>query len=278
MQLRTAITLVAALCVALVSSESWAQGGTYGGGVIAPGSPPLTLAGTSGGPRQARSMGGNCRGTIAVRPDHVINVVTPMQVRFEVLNAGGDTTMVVVGPSGVFCDDDSGNGLNPRVIQQLMPGQYQVYIGTYAGRNLYPYTLQVSGMGGAPPPVAVPVPGGALFGAAVIGIGHMMANLSGTSGGPVPARSHGGSCRGYINPMPSHILTVTSPMVVTFDVSAPGDTTLVVSGPGGTTCNDDGGNGFNPRITRTLTPGTYQIFVGSYGRGAVYPYTLTIHP
>lgn len=277
MHTRSALIVLAGLCVALLSTEAQAQGGTYGGGVIAPGSPPVTLAGTSGGPRQARSMGSSCRGTIAVRPDHVFNVVTPMQVRFEVLNSSGDTTMVVVGPSGVFCDDDSGNGFNPRVIRHLMPGQYQVYVGTYSGRNMYPYTIQVSGMG-APAPTPAPMPVGAIFGTAVLGIGNMMASLSGTSGGPMPANSYGSSCRGYINQMPSHVLTVTAPMVLTFDVSGSGDTTLVVSGPGGTHCNDDGGSGFNPRITRPLTPGTYRIFVGSYSRGSVHPYTLSIHP
>lgn len=279
MRMPLALAMCAALAVISVSTEAWSQGGTYGGGIIAPGSPPVTLSGTSGGPRNARSMGSSCRGTIAVRPDHVFQVTSPMTVRFEVLNASGDTTMVIMGPTGVLCDDDGGRGFNPRIIQQLVPGQYRVFIGTYSGRNLYPYTLQVQGQGGyvAPPPPQ-PHMGGARFGAAVVGPRRMYATLSGTSGGPVSARSYGSSCRGYISPQPSHTVTVRSPMVLTFDVTGQGDTTLVIIGPGGTFCNDDGGSGFNPRITRPMQPGVYQVYVGSYSNGRVYPYTLSIHP
>lgn len=278
MQTRLVLMICTMMVATTISTEAWSQGGTYGGGIIAPGSPPLTLAGTSGGPRQARSMGSSCRGTIAVRPDHVFTVTTPMTVRFEVVNAGGDTTMVVVGPSGIICDDDSGSGVNPRVMQHLMPGQYQVYVGTYSGRNMYPYTLQVQGQGGHQPMPTPHVPSGARFGAAVLGPGSMNATLNGTSGGPVSARSRGSRCRGHINPMPSHIVRVLSPMVATFDVNGPGDTTLVVVGRTGTHCNDDGGNGFNPRLTIPLQPGVYQVFVGSYSRGQSYPYTLRLHP
>ncbi len=281
MQIRSVLAVCAALIVATVASEARSQGGSYGGGIIAPGSPPLTLAGRSGGGRQARSMGSSCRGTIAVRPDHVIRVTSPMQVRFEVLNAGGDTTFVIVGPSGVMCDDDSGNGVNPRIIRQLMPGVYRVFVGTYGGRNFFPYTIQVQGMGmpmPQPMPQPMPMPGGARFGGAVVGPGNMTAVLSGTSGGPIPARNYGSSCRGHITAMPSHTINVLSPMMLTFDVTASGDTTLTIIGPAGTLCDDDGGAGSNPRIMRPLNPGTYQVYVGSYSRGRTYPYTLHVHP
>jgi hypothetical protein len=278
MRMPLIIAACAALVVTSISTDGWSQGGTYGGGVIAPGSPPMTLSGTSGGPRQARSMGSQCRGTIAARPDHVFRVSSPMTVHFEVLNASGDTTMVIVGPSGTFCDDDSGNGFNPRIIQHLMPGRYRVFIGSYSAGNLYPYTLRVQGQGVPMPPPPTHHQGGALFGNAVLGPGQMTAVLSGTSGGPVPARNHGPTCRGHITAVPGHLVTVHSPMVLNFNVQAPGDTTLVVVGPGGTFCDDDGGNGFNPRVTRPLQPGTYQVFVGTYSSGRVYPYTLSITP
>ncbi len=278
MKARTIIAVSAALAmVTLASTEVWAQGGSYGGGVIAPGSPPIVLSGTSGGPRSASGMGSRCRGNIAMTPDHIFNVLAPMTVRFEVLNQGGDTTMVVMGPSGVFCDDDSGGSLRPRIIQQLMPGQYQVYIGTYGGRGMHPYTIRVTGSGGAPAPQ--PSPGGnGRYGGAVLGHGQMYANLSGVSGGPISARTYGSQCRGWVAGMPDHVITITSPMVLTFDVSSGGDTTLVITGPAGVLCNDDGGSGTNPRITRPLSPGRYEIRVGSYSNGRNYPYSLSIHP
>lgn len=286
MQVRTVMVLSTVLAiVALAAPEARAQGGSYGGGMIGPGSPPITLSGTSGGPRNASAMGSNCRGNIAMVPDHVFTVTAPMTVRFEVLNASGDTTLVVMGPSGVFCDDDSGNGLNPRVMQHMMPGQYQVFVGTYGGRSMFPYTIQVAGQGGfvapMPTPMPTPVPhggGGGRYGGAMIGPGQPFANLSGTSGGPITSRTYGGHCRGWVDGMPDHVITVTSPMMVTFDVSASGDTTLVITGPAGVLCDDDSGNGSNPRITRPLAPGRYEIRVGSYSSGRNYPYTLSIHP
>jgi len=226
-------------------------------------------------------MGGSCRGNIAMVPDHVINVTSPMAVRFEVVNASGDTTMVLVGPSGVICDDDGGNGFNPRIVRQLMPGVYQVFIGTYSGNNFYPYTIQVAGptVRVAPTPV---IPGagtpGGRYGGAVLGPGRMFASLSGRSGGRIAARTYGGHCRGHVDGMPDHVLTVTSPMVLTFDVAASGDTTLIITGPTGVLCDDDSGSGMNPRITRPLSPGRYEVRVGSYSSGNFYPYTLSIHP
>jgi hypothetical protein len=38
---------------------------------------------------------------------------------------GGDTTLVITGPGGTFCNDDT-NGLNPAITQYLAAGQYQV--------------------------------------------------------------------------------------------------------------------------------------------------------
>lgn len=282
MQCRPVLTVCMVLGLALATSDAWGQGGRYGGGVVAPGSPAVTLTGTSGGPRQANSMGSHCRGSIAATPDHVFSVTTPMPVRFEVLNARGDTTLVVVGPSGVLCDDDGGNGFNPRIIQNVMPGQYQVYVGSYSSGSLHQYTLQVAGQGGPAMPVAYataaqPTTGGR-YGGAVLAPGSMFANLAGQSGGALSANSMGPGCRGYIANIPDHVITVSSPMVVTFDINASGDTTLVVAGPSGVLCDDDGGNGFNPRLTGSLQPGVYQIYVGSYSSGRVYPYSMSIHP
>lgn len=279
MHIRKIIAVSAALAmVTLAATEVWAQGGTYGGGVISPGGPPAILSGQSGGPRNASSMGSSCRGSIAMAPDHMFNVVAPMHVTIEVLNQGGDTTLVVMGPSGVFCDDDSAGSLRPRVSQMMMPGIYQVFVGTYGSGGMHAYTLRAMGSGGAPQPQPVVSGGGGRFGGAVLGGGQVFANLSGQSGGAISARSYGNQCRGWVDGIPDHVITVTSPVNVTFDVNGSGDTTLVITGPAGILCDDDGGNGFNPRITRFLMPGMYEIRVGSYSQGRIIPYTMSIHP
>lgn len=73
----------------------------------------------------------HCAGFIAGRPDHQITVTSPLHLRMYVVSPR-DTTLVVSGPSGLFCDDDSAGGLSPEVVARLEPGTYSVWVGGYA--------------------------------------------------------------------------------------------------------------------------------------------------
>ena len=58
-----------------------------------------------------------------------------------------DTTLVINDAGGAWlCDDDSGNGgLNPAItIADAPSGQYDIWVGTFAGGGLQPSVLNVS--------------------------------------------------------------------------------------------------------------------------------------
>lgn len=96
--------------------------------------------GVAGGPMQATSMGQQCRGWInTTAPNHVLNVTEPVNVAVDV-SATSDTTLTIVGPFGVQCNDDT-NGTNPQIRALFPPGTYQVYVGSYAQGQMMPYTL-----------------------------------------------------------------------------------------------------------------------------------------
>lgn len=117
---------------------------------------PMMVSGTAGGPIQASTYGMDCRGTVAMAPNHTFTLTAPFStLRFSV-TASPDTTLVVRSPSGqVFCNDDT-NGFNPEIVNSFPAGQVQVYVGTYSSSETgAAYSMQVSQTGGmfAPPPV-----------------------------------------------------------------------------------------------------------------------------
>src|SRR5690606_6089909 len=72
--------------------------------------------------------------------------------------------------------------------------------------------------------------------------------MSGVMGGTVQATQFSPTCRGVVNPQPSHVVrSQTGFRNIRFVVSGDGDPTLVVMLPNGQVlCDDDGGEGMNP--------------------------------
>ena len=100
----------------------------------------------SGGPIDASTLGGPCRGYIARAPDYRVNYTSgrlPLNISVE---SSADTTLVVNGPNGNwYCDDDSGNGLNPSIrFETPRSGQYDIWVGTYGASRLESAILDVS--------------------------------------------------------------------------------------------------------------------------------------
>jgi hypothetical protein len=89
---------------------------------------------------------------------------------------------------------------------------------------------------------------------------------SGSAGGITDATTLNSECRGNIPIVAQHSLNVTAQVpALTVMVNCPaGDTTLVIRRPDGTyLCNDDT-EGYNPVVSGAFSPGTYEVFVGSY--------------
>ncbi|MDQ3034481.1 MAG: hypothetical protein M3Y87_18880 [Myxococcota bacterium] len=102
--------------------------------------------------------------------------------------------------------------------------------------------------------------------------------LSGVAGGPTDASSIDASCRGHLSIIPSHTLSVSSPMpMLRLMAHSDTDTTLVVRlSDGRVVCNDDG-DGFDPIVDLTNVPaGQHNVFVGTYSSDATAPYQLGI--
>lgn len=115
------------------------------------------------------------------------------------------------------------------------------------------------------------------FGQAALS-GNQRVTLRGTAGGGVSLSSVNGSCRGYAQPNPSHVLTVAPGVqMVRLAGTSNTDTTLMVQMPDGRLiCDDDGGEGLNPLVEVPAVPGQWRIWVGSYSSSSTGPYNLDV--
>jgi len=100
-----------------------------------------TGTGTTGGNVSARDFGSHCTGNIDISPDHVISLNEDIYLNIEV-NSGTDSTLLITGPGGVRCDDDSGNGTDAKITGYFPRGQYQIYVGKY-GDSSGSYNLRI---------------------------------------------------------------------------------------------------------------------------------------
>lgn len=249
-----------------------------------------------------------CRGYIADAPDFSLyytegSGVLPLRIG---ASSSADTTLVVNGPDGRwYCDDDSGDGLNPLIhFNNPSGGRYDIWVGTFGSASLANARLFISelssvtantvghGSGGAPgmsgpdwrlnpsygsislrggfspDPYRVDLQSG----------GPLRVNDLVSDNGSTPARRDS-RCRGYIAEAPDFRLDFSPgslPLIISVGASA--DTTLVINGPDGSWyCDDDSGQGTNPSIRwdRPM-PGRYDIWVGTWASASLRDATLTI--
>lgn len=133
-----------------------------------PASTPATARGLSGGPLPAaeaigreQTPTGACIGFIDDRPDHRIQLGAFFDyLRLEVQSVA-DTSLVVRGPGGSWCNDNF-DGLNPGIAGQWLAGTYEIWVGSASDRKFHPYVIRFSEVPrpGERPAEAVP-PGGA---------------------------------------------------------------------------------------------------------------------
>ena len=145
--------LVTAAATAAFTSAGWAQDygqdPTYGSVSLSSGftPDPYTVDLQSGGSIDAESrLGGDCRGYVANAPDFSVNYTSGSFPLIFSVDSGSDTTLVINGPdTNWYCDDDSGEGLNPSVrFDNPASGRYDVWVGTYSSSELRDATLNVS--------------------------------------------------------------------------------------------------------------------------------------
>lgn len=267
-----------ALALFLVGATASAQ--HYGnfeiGGGFSP--DPQTGTGTTGGRRDAAQVfGGDCSGSIDTTPDHVITVTSPVNLRLYTTSTT-DSTLVLRGPSGTFCDDDSRGELDAEINAVLRPGRYEVYVGHLGETGEYTITL-TENVGGTRSGVGAGDEGGIeAYRDFTLGAGFTPdpQRGRGESGGSRDASSYGKTCVGTVDTTPDHRLTVTSAVNLRIFVESTTDASLVIVGPNRTWCDDDSHGDLDPEINALFSPGQYQIFVGTNGeQNGRYTITLT---
>lgn len=250
---------------------------------------PYTIPIMSGGLTDARDLGGECRGYIASRPDVRLHFNPGSLPLYISATSEADTTLVINGPDGRwYCDDDSGDGLNPAWgFENPQLGQYDIWVGTYSGATNHEAEIHISELGhgaGSTQPISVrPVPDNpdAIYQTVRLSAGFSpdpyLVRLS--SGGSRDASNISSACRGYIANSPDVTLDYTSgtfPLYLSVDSMA--DTTLVVQAPNGQYyCDDDSGEGLNPSVQfQTPLSGNYRIWVGTYANSELHAAELNI--
>lgn len=100
----------------------------------------------SGGSIDAQSISSDCRGFISDAPDVRLHFEAGRLPLLISALSDSDTTLVINAPNGRwYCDDDSGEGLNPSVrFDPVVSGRYEIWVGTYGGRSLEATRLSIS--------------------------------------------------------------------------------------------------------------------------------------
>jgi hypothetical protein len=112
---------------------------------------PLTVRGMSGGSIPGSQIAGTettptgpCKGFMDEVPDHTLKLVSKFEYLKLVVNSPADTTMIIKGPGGTWCNDDL-DDKNPGVVGEWLRGTYQIWIGSYKENDSLPYTLKIMG-------------------------------------------------------------------------------------------------------------------------------------
>lgn len=125
------------LFVAPASAQDWTASPNYGSVNLTTGfqPDPYFINLTAGGSIDvSRTLGGSCRGFVTSAPDFDLYFTGGSNLPLAIsVTSSSDTTLVINGPNGTwYCDDDSGNGLNPSIVFNYpQSGLYDIWVGTY---------------------------------------------------------------------------------------------------------------------------------------------------
>ncbi|MDJ0591598.1 MAG: hypothetical protein QNJ72_16640 [Pleurocapsa sp. MO_226.B13] len=114
-------------------------------------SEPVTIQGVSGGAIAAQEITqtentptGYCDGFASRQPNHILKLDTFFDyLRLEV-ESSADTTILVRGAGGVWCNDDV-DSANPVIEGQWQPGVYQIWVGSYQENSNNDYQIKITG-------------------------------------------------------------------------------------------------------------------------------------
>ena len=116
---------------------------------LSPNFAPTTVRGISGGTALASEIAGRqdtatgpCVGFVDREPDHQMVLTEFFDYLSLRVQSTEDTTLVVRGPGGSWCNDDY-DGFNPGIAGQWFSGTYEIWVGSYNSDGFYPYVIQI---------------------------------------------------------------------------------------------------------------------------------------
>ncbi|KAM3101232.1 hypothetical protein ACKFKF_08750 [Phormidesmis sp. 146-12] len=111
---------------------------------------PTELKGITGGSVAAKEVAGRadsptggCLGFMDAAPNHTIELKAAFKYLKIQTQSSEDTTIVIKGPGGVWCNDDL-QDKNAGIEGEWLPGSYQVWVGTYHKDKATPYILRIT--------------------------------------------------------------------------------------------------------------------------------------
>ncbi|XBQ16739.1 MAG: hypothetical protein ABL308_02425 [Oceanicaulis sp.] len=194
-------------------------------------------------------LSSGCAGYGAGQPTAVLSVSRAGQV-YLAAGSDEDLTLAVRAPDGtVTCDDDSAGGMNPGVVLDAQPGDYEIWVGSYQAGVGYPLSVLHASPGGfvtdnpyivsadpdAPADQSVRLSGG---------FGNDPRSFEATAGGPARLEPLGGDsawCSGYAGAAPDLAIDYRGgDLPLHLLVESEEDSTIAVVTPSGDVlCNDD---------------------------------------
>lgn len=111
----------------------------------------ITARGVSGGntplgeiARTKNTATGHCNGYGRIQPNHSLELTSSFDfLRLEV-ESSADTTILVRGPGGVWCNDDAST-TNPLIEGQWQSGIYRIWVGSYQADTENDYQIKITG-------------------------------------------------------------------------------------------------------------------------------------
>jgi hypothetical protein len=111
---------------------------------------PLKVRGMSGGSVPAGKVNGGsetptgqCSGFVDKAADHTLKLTSKFDYLKIQVDSPADTTIMIKGPGGIWCNDDV-DGKNPGIVGEWLEGVYQIWVGSYIKGKYFPYTLKIT--------------------------------------------------------------------------------------------------------------------------------------
>ncbi|MCL1468947.1 hypothetical protein [Argonema galeatum] len=109
---------------------------------------PRTITGISGGSERASHIAGSqetangpCVGFVGKNPSHTLVLSSAFNYLRVQVQSPDDTTLVIQGPGGTWCNDDS-EGKNAGIAGEWLAGTYSIWIGSYQKDKYTPYVIR----------------------------------------------------------------------------------------------------------------------------------------